>query len=122
MGKGQGVPGFGLPRPGEGKRGEEGYLGYLMRQAAGNITRLSLELGGHAPFIVFDDADLDAAVGGLMASKFRNGGQTCICANRILVQEGVAEAFVAKLGEAVGGLRLGAADDPEAPVVDLGQR
>ncbi len=79
----------------------------LMRQAAANITRLSLELGGHAPFIVFGDADLDKAVAGLMASKFRNAGQTCICANRVLVQEAVADEFVARLRDAIAGLRSG---------------
>lgn len=79
----------------------------LMAQAARNITRLSLELGGHAPFLVFDDADLDAAVAGAMATKFRNSGQTCVCANRIYVQEGVHDAFVAKLAEAMNGLQVG---------------
>ncbi|MFY7837398.1 MAG: NAD-dependent succinate-semialdehyde dehydrogenase [Novosphingobium sp.] len=79
----------------------------LMEQAAANVTRLSLELGGNAPFIVFDDADLDAAVDGLMASKFRNAGQTCVCANRILVQDGVHDAFVAKVAERVAGLVVG---------------
>ncbi len=79
----------------------------LMRQSADTIKRLSLELGGNAPFIVFDDADLDKAVAGAMASKFRNAGQTCVCANRILVQDGVHDAFVAKLGAAVRALRVG---------------
>ncbi len=79
----------------------------LMRQSADTIKRLSLELGGNAPFIVFDDADLDAAVAGAMVSKFRNAGQTCVCANRILVQDGIHDAFVAKLGEAVQALRVG---------------
>jgi succinate-semialdehyde dehydrogenase / glutarate-semialdehyde dehydrogenase len=79
----------------------------LMRQAARNLTRLSLELGGHAPFLVFDDADVDAAVAGAMANKFRNAGQTCICANRFFVQNGVYEAFAAKLTEAVRRLRVG---------------
>jgi succinate-semialdehyde dehydrogenase / glutarate-semialdehyde dehydrogenase len=68
---------------------------------------LSLELGGNAPFIVFDDADLDAAVQGAIASKYRNTGQTCVCANRLLVQEGVYEEFARKLTEAVGKLRVG---------------
>jgi succinate-semialdehyde dehydrogenase/glutarate-semialdehyde dehydrogenase len=66
-----------------------------------------MELGGNAPFIVFDDADIDAAVEGAMASKFRNTGQTCVCANRILVQEGVYNEFAERLAEAVGGLRVG---------------
>ena len=79
----------------------------LMRQCADTIKKLSLELGGNAPFIVFDDADLDAAVEGALASKFRNTGQTCVCANRLLVQAGVYEAFTAKLTEAVMRLRVG---------------
>jgi succinate-semialdehyde dehydrogenase/glutarate-semialdehyde dehydrogenase len=66
-----------------------------------------MELGGNAPFIVFDDADLDAAVAGTIASKYRNTGQTCVCANRILVQDGVFDAFCEKLGKAVGSLRVG---------------
>ena len=73
----------------------------LMRGAADSVKRLSLELGGNAPFIVFDDADLDLAVEGAIASKFRNGGQTCVCANRILVQAGVYDAFAAKLAARV---------------------
>ena len=91
----------------------------LMRQAAEHITRLSLELGGHAPFIVFDDADVDAAVAGLMASKFRNAGQTCICANRVFVQRGVYGEFLARLERAGGGLRLGAGRDEGATVGPL---
>jgi len=79
----------------------------LMEQCAGTLKKLSLELGGNAPFIVFDDADLDAAVQGAIASKYRNTGQTCVCANRLLVQEGVYDAFVAKLVEAVRKLRIG---------------
>lgn len=78
----------------------------LMRQSADSIKRLSLELGGNAPFIVFDDADVDMAVAGAMASKFRNAGQTCVCANRILVQSGIHDRFVAKLGEAVRALHV----------------
>ena len=69
---------------------------WLMREASGQIKRLSLELGGNAPFIVFDDADLDAAIAGAMSAKYRNAGQTCISANRIYVQDGVHDAFVAK--------------------------
>jgi succinate-semialdehyde dehydrogenase/glutarate-semialdehyde dehydrogenase len=80
---------------------------WLMKEAADGIKRLSLELGGNAPFIVFDDADLDAAVDGAMLSKFRNAGQTCVCANRIYVQESVAPAFAGKLAEKVKGLKLG---------------
>ena len=79
----------------------------LMAQCAPTIKKLSLELGGNAPFLVFDDADLDAAVEGAMASKYRNTGQTCVCANRILVQRGVAEAFADKLAAAVGALKVG---------------
>jgi len=79
----------------------------LLRQAADQVMKCSMELGGNAPFIVFDDADLDAAVQGAMASKFRNNGQTCVCANRIYVQAGVYDAFAAKLKEAVAGTRVG---------------
>ncbi|SHN09208.1 NAD-dependent succinate-semialdehyde dehydrogenase [Roseibium suaedae] len=79
----------------------------LMQQCAGTVKRLSLELGGNAPFIVFDDADLDLAVEGAMQSKFRNGGQTCVCANRILVQSGIYDAFAARLAERVSALRVG---------------
>jgi succinate-semialdehyde dehydrogenase/glutarate-semialdehyde dehydrogenase len=68
-----------------------------MAQCAGTVKKLSLELGGNAPFIVFDDADLDAAVQGAIASKYRNTGQTCVCANRLLVQAGVYEEFTKKL-------------------------
>src|SRR3989454_3323228 len=81
----------------------------LMAQCAGTLKKLSLELGGNAPFIVFEDADLDAAVEGLMVSKFRNAGQTCICPNRVFVQESVHDAFVQKLGERVSALRVGPA-------------
>jgi succinate-semialdehyde dehydrogenase/glutarate-semialdehyde dehydrogenase len=79
----------------------------LMEQCSGTLKKLSLELGGNAPFIVFDDADLDAAVQGAIASKYRNTGQTCVCANRLLVQQGVYDVFVAKLVEAVRRLRIG---------------
>lgn len=79
----------------------------LMAQCAEHVQKVSLELGGNAPFIVFDDADLDRAVEGAMASKFRNTGQTCVCANRILVQSGVHDAFVEKLGQAMRSLKLG---------------
>jgi succinate-semialdehyde dehydrogenase/glutarate-semialdehyde dehydrogenase len=79
----------------------------LMRQASETVKRVSLELGGNAPFIVFDDADLDAAVEGAIASKFRNAGQTCVCANRILVQDGVYDAFVERFSAAVERLRVG---------------
>ncbi len=79
----------------------------LLAQCAPTVKKTSMELGGNAPFIVFDDADLDAAVLGVMASKYRNTGQTCVCANRILVQDGVYDAFAAKLERAVAGLRVG---------------
>src|SRR5437867_8275061 len=79
----------------------------LMAQCAGTVKKLSLELGGNAPFIVFDDADLDAAVEGAIMSKYRNTGQTCVCANRLLVQAGVYEAFTKKLTHAVAQLRVG---------------
>jgi succinate-semialdehyde dehydrogenase/glutarate-semialdehyde dehydrogenase len=79
----------------------------LIEQCASTVKKLSLELGGNAPFIVFDDADLDAAVQGAIASKYRNTGQTCVCANRLLVQERVYEEFARKLAEAVGRLRVG---------------
>ncbi|EKJ95668.1 succinate semialdehyde dehydrogenase [Bradyrhizobium lupini HPC(L)] len=79
----------------------------LMRGAADSVKRLSLELGGNAPFIVFDDADLDLAVEGALVSKFRNGGQTCVCANRILVQAGVYDAFAKKLADRVDAMRVG---------------
>ena len=79
----------------------------LMRQSASTVKRVGLELGGNAPFIVFDDADLDKAVAGAMASKYRNAGQTCVCANRIYVQAGVYDAFAAKLAAAVTGLEVG---------------
>ena len=79
----------------------------LMRQASDRVMRTSMELGGNAPFIVFDDADLDAAVAGAMMSKYRNNGQTCVCANRLYVQAGVYDAFAAKLGAAVAKLKVG---------------
>ncbi|MFM2367375.1 MAG: hypothetical protein RIR95_1983, partial [Pseudomonadota bacterium] len=79
----------------------------LLRQAAEQVLKCSMELGGNAPFIVFDDADLDKAVEGAMISKFRNNGQTCVCANRIYVQAGVYDAFAEKLAVAVGKLAIG---------------
>ncbi|HXV35916.1 MAG TPA: NAD-dependent succinate-semialdehyde dehydrogenase [Myxococcota bacterium] len=80
----------------------------LMRQCADTVKKVSLELGGNAPFIVFDDADLDAAVKGAIASKYRNAGQTCVCANRILVQDGIHDEFMRRFCEAVSALRVGA--------------
>lgn len=79
----------------------------LLRQSAETIKKVSLELGGNAPFIIFDDADLDQAVAGVMASKFRNTGQTCVCANRIFVQEGIYDAFAVKLAETVASQKIG---------------
>ncbi len=87
--------------------GSTGVGKKLMAQSAATLKKLSLELGGNAPFIVFDDADLDAAVAGAIASKYRNTGQTCVCANRLLVQSGVYDAFAAKLSAAVSKLRVG---------------
>lgn len=79
----------------------------LMRQCADTIKKLSLELGGNAPFIVFDDADIDIAVEGLIASKFRNAGQTCVCANRVFVQSGIHDLFAERLGTAIAALKVG---------------
>mgnify|MGYP001819895099 CR=1 FL=1 len=79
----------------------------LIRDCAETVKKVSMELGGNAPFIVFDDADLDAAVAGAMASKYRNAGQTCVCANRILVQDGIYDAFADKLAAAVADLQVG---------------
>ncbi len=93
----------------------------LAAQCAPTVKRLSLELGGNAPFIVFDDADLDSAVEGAMVSKYRNAGQTCVCANRLYVQDGVYDAFVAKLAERVRGIRVGNGFDDDVsqgPMID----
>jgi succinate-semialdehyde dehydrogenase/glutarate-semialdehyde dehydrogenase len=94
----------------------------LMAQCAGTMKKVSLELGGNAPFIVFDDADLDAAVQGAIASKYRNTGQTCVCANRLLVQDGVYDAFAGKLADAVARLKIGdglrGATD-QGPLIDM---
>lgn len=79
----------------------------LMRQCADTVKKVSLELGGNAPFIVFDDADIDAAVDGVMASKFRNAGQTCVCTNRILVQDTIHDVFIEKMSAAVDQLKVG---------------
>jgi succinate-semialdehyde dehydrogenase/glutarate-semialdehyde dehydrogenase len=94
----------------------------LMKQCAGTMKKVSFELGGNAPFIVFDDADLDAAVAGAMASKYRNAGQTCVCANRILVQAGVYDAFARKLAEAVSGLSVGPGlegESQQGPLINI---
>ena len=93
----------------------------LIAQCAPTVKKLSMELGGNAPFIVFDDADLDAAVAGAMASKYRNAGQTCVCANRLLVQDSVYDAFAGKLAQAVAGLKVGNGLEPDVtqgPLID----
>jgi succinate-semialdehyde dehydrogenase / glutarate-semialdehyde dehydrogenase len=93
----------------------------LVRQSADTLKKLSLELGGNAPFIVFDDADIDAAVRGAMGSKFRNTGQTCVCVNRFYVQAGVYDAFTQALAQAVGRLRVGdalAGDVDQGPLIN----
>jgi succinate-semialdehyde dehydrogenase/glutarate-semialdehyde dehydrogenase len=93
----------------------------LIAQCAQTVKKVSMELGGNAPFIVFDDADLDAAVEGAMISKYRNAGQTCVCANRILVQDGVYDAFIAKFSAAVATLKVGngiEAGVTQGPMID----
>jgi succinate-semialdehyde dehydrogenase/glutarate-semialdehyde dehydrogenase len=92
-----------------------------MAQCAPTIKKMSLELGGNAPFIVFEDADLDAAVVGAMVSKYRNAGQTCVCANRFLVQESVKDAFAEKLAAAVAALKVGDGTEEgvtQGPLID----
>ncbi len=92
----------------------------LMSQSSRTVKRVALELGGNAPLIVFDDADLDAAVAGAMASKFRNAGQTCVCANRLLVQSGIHDAFVERFREAIESLVVGpgfAGDSQQGPLI-----
>lgn len=94
----------------------------LIRQSADTVKKVSMELGGNAPFIVFDDADLDRAIDGVMASKFRNSGQTCVCANRVFVQAGVHDEFVAKLVEKTRALKLGNGMDAgvtQGPLINL---
>jgi succinate-semialdehyde dehydrogenase/glutarate-semialdehyde dehydrogenase len=101
--------------------GSTGIGKKLMAQCAGTLKKLSLELGGNAPFIVFEDADLDAAVQGALASKYRNTGQTCVCANRLLVQDSVYGAFTEKLVAAVRKLRVGdglAGETEQGPLID----
>jgi len=95
----------------------------LMAQCASTVKKVSLELGGNAPFIVFDDADLDAAVVGVMQSKYRNSGQTCVCTNRVLVQDGVYDLFARKLSAAVAELKVGdglKAETQQGPLIDEG--
>ncbi|WP_459204290.1 NAD-dependent succinate-semialdehyde dehydrogenase (plasmid) [Ralstonia pseudosolanacearum] len=89
---------------------------HLARESAGTLKKLSLELGGNAPFIVFDDADLDAAIAGLLTAKFRNGGQTCVCPNRVYVQAGVYDRFAAMLAARVSALKVAPATDPDAQI------
>jgi len=91
----------------------------LMAQAASTVKKVSLELGGNAPFIVFDDADLDAAVEGALVSKFRNAGQTCVCANRLYVQAGIYERFAARLVDAVAQLKVANGFEPESRIGPL---
>jgi len=94
----------------------------LMAQCASTVKKVSLELGGNAPFIVFDDADIDAAIEGAMASKFRNTGQTCVCANRLFVQEGVYDQFARKLGEKVAAMKIGGGLEDgvmQGPLIDM---
>ena len=101
--------------------GSTGIGRLLMKQSADTIKKLSLELGGNAPFIVFDDADLDAAVAGAIASKYRNSGQTCVCTNRLYVQAGVYDAFVDKLAKAAAALKVGnglEAGTEQGPLID----
>ncbi len=91
----------------------------LLRQSADTVKKLSLELGGNAPFLVFDDADIDAAVEGAIASKFRNAGQTCVCANRIYVQDGVYDEFARKFAARVGQMKVGAGVEPDVLIGPL---
>jgi succinate-semialdehyde dehydrogenase/glutarate-semialdehyde dehydrogenase len=91
----------------------------LLRQSADTVKKLSLELGGNAPFLVFDDADVDAAVEGAIVSKYRNAGQTCVCANRIYVQAGVYDAFAAKLAARVAQLQVGDGVEPGVTIGPL---
>ncbi|WP_251977991.1 NAD-dependent succinate-semialdehyde dehydrogenase [Salinicola avicenniae] len=92
---------------------------HLYAKSAATMKRMSLELGGHAPFLVFDDADIDAAVAEVMASKFRNGGQTCVCTNRVYVQRGIFEAFAERLAAAADALRVGQPEDEATQVGPL---
>jgi len=95
----------------------------LIRQSADTVKKVSMELAGNAPFLVFDDADVDAAVAGAMVSKYRNSGQTCVCANRFYVQSGIHDRFVAKLAEATAALKVGDGRDEgveQGPLIDAG--
>jgi succinate-semialdehyde dehydrogenase/glutarate-semialdehyde dehydrogenase len=99
--------------------GSTGIGKILMEQCASNIKKLSLELGGNAPFIVFDDADLDLSIKGALVSKYRNSGQTCVCTNRFLIQEGIYDQFVQKLTEATRKLKVGNGTDPDVNIGPL---
>ena len=93
----------------------------LIRQCADTVKKVSMELGGNAPFIVFDDADIDAAIEGAIASKYRNSGQTCVCANRFLIQDGIYDEFAEKFAAAAGTLRVGdalAGEVDQGPLID----
>jgi len=95
---------------------------FLMAQCADTIKKISLELGGNAPFIVFDDADLDKAIAGAISCKFRNSGQTCVCANRFLIQDSIYDRFAENLTRAVSGLKVGPGTEPEVlqgPLIDM---
>ncbi len=101
--------------------GSTGIGKLLMEQAAGTVKKVSMELGGNAPFIIFDDADVDRAVAGAIESKFRNSGQTCVCTNRFYAQAGIYDAFIAKLAEATEKLKVGPGMEPgveQGPLVD----
>jgi succinate-semialdehyde dehydrogenase/glutarate-semialdehyde dehydrogenase len=94
----------------------------LMEQCAGTVKKVSMELGGHAPFIVFDDADMDAAIEGAMQSKYRNMGQTCVCANRMYAQDGIYDEFTARLSQAVSALKVGNGLEDgvtQGPLIDM---
>jgi succinate-semialdehyde dehydrogenase/glutarate-semialdehyde dehydrogenase len=99
--------------------GSTGVGKLLMSQCSATVKKLSLELGGNAPFLVFDDADLDAAVAGAIASKYRNAGQTCVCANRLLVQSGIYDRFAEKLAAAVAAMKVGNGLDPDVKIGPL---
>jgi len=94
----------------------------LMRQSADTVKKMSLELGGNAPLLVFDDADIDVAIAGAMASKFRNAGQTCVCANRMFVQEGIYDEFAKRLADATAAMKVGdglEAGVEQGPIIDM---
>src|SRR5699024_10214676 len=103
--------------------GSTGVGKSLIRQSADTVKKVSMELGGHAPFLVFEDADLDEAVDGVIASKFRNAGQTCICTNRVYVEESIAREFGEKLSAKVADMKVGSGLDEGVligPLIDGG--